>query len=418
MKKLHELKQDRASKIKAQNEIITAAKADNDRNLTDDEKTRFDSLQKEITNLDADVLRAEQALENEKRMAALAGVPVGEPEKDKPAERFSFLSAIRKVVNKQSLSETEMRLNEEAQAELRDSGISLASNDFAIPSTMMRAQTVTADGGAKGAALAGEDVRVVEPLEPKLTIAAMGATVMNNLRGDVVLPTSGSFSLSYVAETADVTATDVGFAGPTLKPKRLSGVVEISKQLLLQGSIDVEAFIRKRLENAVNVAVLENALNGGGGVEPTGLYSLITTNVNTTAGALTWDTAVNLETLIKSADATEKTLAYLSDVALMGSAKTIKKDAGSGIFLYENGGMNGQKYIASSVVPTLDAGASHPLIFGDWSQMFTGFWGGMSFTIDPYTSASKGMIRIIVNVYNDIAVTNEKAFAINKVITV
>lgn len=418
MKKLHELKADRASKIKEQDVMVQLIKKE-DRKFTEDEGKRFDALQVEFDVIAGDIAEAEKVAAHEKRMAGLAGSPVGEPKKVKKEEdRFSFLGAIRNVVNRTSLSDTEQKMHEEASDELRKSGISIAENDFAIPSTMMRAQTVTADAGAKGAALVGTDISVVQPLEPQLTIAALGATPLTGLVGNVSLPTSGSFTMSYVAETADVTATDVAFSGPTLKPKRLSGVVEISKQLLLQGSIDVEAYIRKRLENAVNVAVLSNALNGAGGVAPTGLYSLITTNINTTAGALTWATAVNLETLIKSDDATEKSLAYLSDVALMGAAKTIKKDAGSGIFLYENGGLNGHKYIGSSVVPTLDAGVSHPLVFGDWSQMFTGFWGGMSFTVDPYTAASKGMIRLIVNVYNDIAVTNEKAFAINKVITV
>jgi len=418
MKTSLELKQERASDKTKLQTIVDLAREEK-RDFTPEEDVKVDDLTESLKSFDTKIDRMVTIEEEEKRMAALAGTPIGEPKKaPKKAERFSFLNAIRNVVDRNALTDVEQKMNEDAAAELRQSGLSIANNDFAIPSSMMRAQTVTGDAGAKGAALVGADVSVVQPLEPQLTIAALGATPLTGLVGNVVLPTSGSFSLAYVAETADVTATDVNFSGPTLKPKRLSGVVEISKQLLLQGSIDVEAYIRKRLENAVNVAVLSNALNGGGGVAPTGLYSLITSNINTTAGALTWDTAVNLETLIMSSDATEKSLGYISDVALMGSAKTIKKDAGSGIFLYENGGLNGHKYISSSVVPTLDAGASHPLVFGDWSQMFTGFWGGMSFTVDPYTAASKGMIRIIVNVYNDIAVTNEKAFAINKVITV
>ena len=100
------------------------------------------------------------------------------------------------------------------------------------------------------------------------------------------------------------------------------------------------------------------------------------------------------------------------------SAKAIKKDAGSGLFLYDNNNMNGNKYVASSLVPTLDTGASHPLIFGDWKQMSVGFWGGMNILVDPYTKASTSQIKLNIELFNDVTVTNEKAFAINKVATV
>ena len=419
MKNVNELKQERASKIKAQQDLTNLVKAEN-RNFTEDEGKKFDGLTTEIDAIDIDMKRAIQIAENEKRMAAVAGAPVGEPKKEEPKqERFTFLNAITNVLNQRGLTPEQEKINEAATAELRASGLSVSGNaSFSIPSTMMRAQSVLNDSGTKGGALVPTDISFVQPLEPKLTVEGLGANVLSGLTGDVKLPSSGSFTLSYVAEGAAVTGTDVTFSGPTMKPKRLAGVVDISKKLLMQGSIDVENYIRARLANAVNVAVLKNAISGPGTNAPTGLYDLITTNIDTTATGLTWNIAVGLETLIKSSDATELSLGYLSDTALMGSAKTIKKDAGSGIFLYDNGNMNGQRYVASSVISTLDTGVSHPLIFGDWSQMFVGFWGGMSFTIDPYTQAASGNVRIIVEIYNDIAVTNEKAFAIANKLTV
>ena len=54
---------------------------------------------------------------------------------------------------------------------------------------------------------------------------------MSGLVGDVPLPTSGAFTFAYGAETATTSGSDVGFAGPTLKPKRCSGVVDISKKI-------------------------------------------------------------------------------------------------------------------------------------------------------------------------------------------
>lgn len=80
--------------------------------------------------------------------------------------------------------------------------------------------------------------------------------------------------------------------------------------------------------------------------------------------------------------------------------------------------LNGHKHVSSSLVPTLDSGASHPLIFGDFGQATVGFWSGVSFIVDPLTQATKGKTRLIFNIYNDVAVANEKAFAIRKNFTV
>jgi len=421
MKNVNDLKADRASKLMEQQRLVDLVRKE-ERELNAEEVTKFDALTAEVDALEAQIERAKVAANLERKQAETFGIVVNGKEKEEKEEmeqRFSFTSAIKNAANGGNFNKAERSIRDEAVEELRASGLNIDGNAFSIPSHMMkRGQSVTNDTGTKGGALVKTDISVVQPLEPNLVIEQLGANIMSGLVGNVSLPTSGSFTLSYVGETDEVSAIDTTFSGPTLKPKRLAGVVEISKQLLNQGSIDVENYIRARLANAVNVAVLKGALNGAGGDAPTGLYSLITTNINATAGAPTWPTIVNLESLIMSADATEQSLAYLSDPMLRGKMKSTAKDAGSGLFLAEGNALNGYRYIASSVVPTLDAGASHPLVFGDWSQMFAGFWGGMSFTVDPYTKASSSQIRIIVEIFNDIAVVNEKAFAINKVMTV
>ena len=173
------------------------------------------------------------------------------------------------------------------------------------------------------------------------------------------------------------------------------------------------------IANGIQNAITSAFINGPGGVAPTGLYTAISTTVQSgSAGAPTWDDVVGLETLIKSANATESNLYYLSDPALMGKLKTTKKDAGSGIFLSEGGLLNGRNHIASTLVPALDIGASHPLIYGDFGQATVGFWTGVSFIVDTLTQATKGKTRLIFNIYNDVAVANEKAFSIRKNLTV
>ena len=417
MKTSKELKEVRASKLQAQQADVTLARSEK-RELSAEEATRFDGLQAEIVALDAQIQRAEQVEAAELRAAAVSGVGVVETSQPKE-KRFSLLRSLSALANGKPLHSDDAEMHNRAVEEMRAEGLNIPEgNAISIPGSVMRAQTVTEDSGAKGGVLVASTPKLVRPLQPILPIEALGVNVMSGLVGNVPLPTSGAFTFSYTGETDAVSGSDVGFAGPTLKPKRCSGVVDISKQLLLQSSFNVEAYIIEQINIAYGNAVTLAALNGGGGDAPTGLYSLITTNINTTATALTHAIAVNLESLVDAADGTNVNRGYLSDTKVRAKSKVTAIDAGSGIFLSDGKELNGYKYMASTLMPTLDTGASHPIIFGDWNQLTVGYWGAISILVDPYTQAASGKVRLIIEGYSDVAVTNEKAFAINKVLTV
>ncbi len=417
MKTSNELKQERASLIQEQQKLTTTARSAN-RELNEDETAQFRATQTKIESYKQLIADAEAREANDALMAGNNGVQIDAPATPKKEERFSLLRALNALAEGKPLHEADKQVNEQGLQELRAQGLDTPSGlSLSLPSSLMRAQTVTEDSGAKGGALVPSTPQMVAPLQPNLPIASLGVNVLSGLVGDVPLPTSGSFTFDYVGETEDVTATDVGFAGPTLKPKRCAGVVEVSKKLLLQTSFNVEAWIIKQINIAYGNAITVNALNGPGGDAPTGLYSLITSNINTTAGALTHETAVALESLVEAADGTNIARAYLSDTKVRSAAKVAKLDAGSGRFLTEGNELNGYKYLATTLMPTLDTGAAHPIIFGDWNQLSVGYWGSISIMVDPYTKASAGKVRLIVEGYSDVAVTNEKAFAINKVVT-
>ena len=49
--------------------------------------------------------------------------------------------------------------------------------------------------------------------------------------------------------------------------------------------------------------------------------------------------------------------------------------------------------------------------FGDWSQVLVGFWGAADILIDPYTQATSGLERIVIQQYADVAVRYGAAFS-------
>jgi HK97 family phage major capsid protein len=192
---------------------------------------------------------------------------------------------------------------------------------------------------------------------------------------------------------------------------------------LAQTSPDTESYLIGLLNNAYGVAVIRDFFNGSGiGAQPNGLYNLISSNVNTTGGAPTRETITNLKSLIVAENATEVSRAYVSDTELAHKMENVKVDDGSGIFLYDGGDtLRGFNYQQTTIMPTLfdeSSNTTHPLIFGDFSQAIVGYFSNISIIVDPYTLAASSQVRIIVEGFDDVALTNEKAFAINKVLTV
>lgn len=419
MKNSLELKQERASVMTAQRNLIAAAKAEENRSLTADENVKFDALQVQIEGFDQDIKRADQFEANEARLSVAGktiGQPIETPENREPT--FSLLRSLRALAKGKELHADDALVHAQAQAEMRASGLELPEgNAISIPTGALRTQTVTEDSGTKGGALVASTPKLVRPLQPILPIASLGVNIMSGLVGDVPLPTSGAFTFAYGAETATTSPTDVTFAGPTLKPKRCSGVVDISKKLLAQTSFSVEDYIIEQINIAYGNAVTLAALNGSGEA-PTGLYTLITTNINTTATALTDAIALDLESMVDAADGTNVKRAYLSDTKVKASAKGTFIDAGSGIRLSDGSSLNGYPFNTTTLMPALDAGVSHPIIFGDWNQLTVGYWDSVSIIVDPYTQAASGKVRLIIEGFSDVALTNEKAFAISKVVTV
>lgn len=250
-----------------------------------------------------------------------------------------------------------------------------------------------------------------------LTLEKMGAIVLPGLDKSIVgLLSTENLNFNYLADDDPASPATLESIAEYLEPKRITGVVNIPNTLLHTFTPAANEKVYSMILEAIDAIMFKAAIAGDGVAEPEGLFTTITTNINTTAGAPTWDIVTELEGKVRNEISHPKNLNYVSGVDLFMNSKTIKKDANSGIFLCEENKMNGYNYEASNLIPATDSGASFPLVFGDWSEMTIGVFG-INVIIDPYSLSSTSMTRIIIDVYNDIKITNEKAFAIaNKLI--
>lgn len=432
MKKSDALKQQRHAANELQLALINKAKAEN-RDFTDAETQEFDTRKAEMDALDSQINRALEieAVEQRAAIASSSVVPGGDGEqreKDAMQKRFSIAKALREANPRMhgELSGVEKEIHEIGVAESRAAGVETpADTVFSLPISMLRAtqQTVTQDSGSYGGALVQNQApRMVEPLRPRLVFEDLGATFLSGLTGgNIPLVVGNDFAMEFLAEGASITPQKKTYAGPTLAPKRAGGAVDVSNQLLLQSSVDVETMIMNGLINGFRQVLHSACINGAGGVAPLGLLSVVGVNASTqsAAAAATWGSVVELQALIEEDNATEQSLGYLLHPKLKAALKQIKKDAGSGRFLYEEGLIDGVKAIASSLVPVLDASgtAVYPLIYGDFSQMTIGQWGAINVSINPYSADLANSVRLVLNTHADMQIANPKAFAKNALLT-
>ena len=429
-KKSIELKQLRASKVEAQGSLIEAAKKEN-REFTAEEQTQFDSLDNEIASFDGQIANAEKVEAAEARAAALKVTPVvtdlggGEQrELNNIKQRFSVLKALQSVTANRALEGVEKEVNEMGQKENRDAGVTAAQNTrLSIPVSMTRAtqQTVSQDSGNYGAALVQNAApMMVEALRPSLFLETLGATLMTGLSGgNIPLVRKQDFTMAYLAEGAAITPHKKTFEGPTMSPKRAGGAVDISNRLIMQSSPDAERLIWDGLLNGFATVLNSAAINGAGGVAPTGILN--TSGINESAitanAAATWALIQELQGLIEEDDATAESLGWLIHPKLKSILKQIKVDAGSGIFLANNDTIDGRRYVSTSLIPVLEDGDPavnvYPLIYGDFSQLFIGQWGAMNIAVDPYSANLSDSLRLVLNTHSDVAIAQPTCFAVN-----
>ena len=371
MKKSVVLKNQRAEKVAAQGTMISEknSRSEGERDFSEQETVAFRKLDNEIKALDAKILDAEMEERAEERAAAAGGQrvdPAGDPALEQPQERYSLHKALRsQLTNGIELDGIELEVSNLIKREAAKQGISITG--VAIPVSVLAGeqravadgQTVTLDGGAYGGNLVGTDQRgVIDALRPRPVLERLGATYLTGLQGNIEFAVNdGGIAATWETEIAYAGETRNAYGKKTMSPKRLSVTVPISKQNLIQSSIDLEAYTMNEINSVLANKIDETCINGSGvGAIPTGILNTAGINVvamGTDGAAPTWDSIVDLETGIEVANATGAKQAYLVNPATKGKLKKTKHTAGDATYLMTTGNeINGHAVGVTSLVPS------------------------------------------------------------------
>lgn len=262
----------------------------------------------------------------------------------------------------------------------------------------------------------------IDILVNALSVMRMGATMLPDLTGNVAIPRATAGSTGYwVAENGSPTESQQAFDQVALTPKTTGAFVDYSRRLLLQSSIAVEAFVRMDIARTIALMIDLAALTGtGASNQPRGVLN--TAGIGSVAGgangaAPTWDNIVDLETAVANANAPANSLGYLTNTKVRGKLKRTQKFSGTnGQEIWQDGGINGYRAGVSNQVPSnLVKGSSgavcSAIVFGNWSDVIIGLWGGLDIMMDPYTGSTAGTKRVVALQDIDVAVRYAVSFA-------
>lgn len=374
---------DKKNQLKIQAEAIIGNAEKESRKLDDDEKAKFEALKNQMEEVDNEIRKINEKLNKETNKRNM--------------ENFSLLKAINDVANNRQLDERSQEVVNEGISEMRKSGLSY-SGQIVLPVTEARADVQATVEGAGQEVVAEDKLNILEPLRASLVMTQAGATYMTGLVGNVSIPVYSGSNVGWAGEIEAAKDGAGTFSEVTLSPKRITAFLDVSKQFLLQDSASAEALLRADIVRAI-ANKLEATILGdkdGSTTQPKGLFYNVEDLQN-----ITYADMVEVIAMLEQQNVTGD-IKFIVSPLIKAVLKTTSKDSGSGVFVMEDGEVDG--------LPVLSTSACMGLAVGNWADYVIAQWGGIDLTIDPYSQATNGKVRLVVNAYFDAKPRREEAF--------
>lgn len=372
---------------------------------TDDSKEEEVEDVKEVAETDTETPDTDEDTKQEEDAEVPENEEVEDKEKDKTNndkrnfnikmnKEFRLISAINQMANGKTVDEVTAAVSEAGRNEMRSAGLT-AEGALVIPSET-RGINVTDSVGAT----VGVDVAdILAPLRDNLVLAKAGAKFMTGLKNDLKLPSLIGSEAKWASEVGNV-ANDATAAlnGVTLKPKRISVILPVSKQFLIQSSDSAEAILKENIMTAISEklqkTILSNVVNDA--TAPKGIYAA------TPVSAKTYKALCDME-----AEADKKNLGqnrtYIVGNKAKAALRQLQKGTNNTQMVYDKGEVDGTLCYSTSSAP------ENAVLYGDFSNLYIGQFGGTEIIVDNYTRAAYGEVLLTVNAYFDAALAREGA---------
>ena len=404
MKKLNsvELKDKQATLLKRCKEIVDTCKKEI-REMTDDEQAEFDAAKAEIASLKG------QLDELKKKLETYEVPTLDETEEVKADFCDEDPMAEEEVIKVEELKSKRNKTNKMRKSIVKEirSAIANGTKNFKINAdTEKRAIQVTGASGVQDEVVETEIQGILEPLYAKSVLAELGVKWYTGLpQGDIQVPVMGKGTVGWAGEVAAASAGGNAFSAVLLQPKRITAYVDISKQLLNQDTIGVENAIRRDIVNAINDKLEATIFSkdAGDATKPAGIFY-----DSSIFDASTFKAVVDLEAKVEKNNVYGD-MKYLLSTGAKADLRAMPKSTKNTQLVMEGGEIDGTPAVVTSNV----AGVGY-YAYGNFENLAVASWGDIDITVDEYTQAVNGCVRLVVNAYFDAKKLRPEAFIFGK----
>ena len=376
---------DKKEQLQMRAENILSGAEKESRKLTDEESANFNEILNQIKVADTELREITDNLNKETNYKTTM-------------ENFSLLKAVAARANGKQLDERAQEVVNAGIAEMRKAGISY-SGDIVLPMEYRADVQATVEGAGKEN-VATDVLGILPALRAKSVLVQAGANYMTGLTGNISIPVYSGSNVTWEGEVAPAKDGAGEFTEVKLEPKRLTAYVDVSKQFLIQDSNSAEELLKNDIVSAITEKLEKTLLGDAAGTAtmPAGMFD----GVSADTAAVTYLDVVNMEAELEDANVSGD-IKFIVAPTAKAVLKTTQKGENAG-FIMQNGEVEGYDVLCSSAV------APKGVIMGNFSDYVIGQWGGIELTVDPYTQAANGKVRLVVNAYFDAKPRRAEAF--------
>lgn len=321
-------------------------------------------------------------------------------------KRFSLLQAIREVANNQKLDAASQAVVNAGAEAMRNAGQPF-NGQIQIPvGEELRADPVHYTVEADGEHVVVTDyLNILEPLKAKNVLVAAGANYLTGLKGNLQIPSMTAENVYWEGEITEADNGAGSFDHINMAPRRLSAYIDISKQFLVQDTLGAENLIRKLLVEAINdkleATILSDAAASGN--VPAGIFNGVTaTTIASYADVCDFESELDENNFVGD-------FKYVINPKAKAALRSMIKGTNATGMIMENDAIDG------TACETTTHMAQDTLAYGDWSQLYIGQWGAIDLTVDPYTKAANGQVRLVINAFFDYKVVRDGAIVLGQI---
>lgn len=403
-----ELRDERAGLEQRKNEIITTGKKEA-RMLSTDENNELKQIAERMVDIDAAIAD----MEARNRRGA---------QQKPPRNGFSLRRAMADLVSGKGMSDQTLSVHERglsvhnscgygATSDTRSLLIPIAEQDTEKRSTLLAG--TPANGGEL---LQEENMELLLPLRSALVLGRAGARMVTGLTNNEKINAYGGTTVTWEEETAPAKDGAGTFTSKSFSPKRITAYVDISKRLLLQESDAIDALIRQDMADAVAAKLEVTAFGNHESVTtmPDGLFTGATIDIK---GAASWANVLKMEESLQVQNAANGSVAYITHPSAASKFKGTVRAAGIPYFISEGNMLNGYPMLTTTnrAKSLQTAGDEYGIAFGNWADYLILQWGALDLTYDPYTKATEGCVRFVINAYFDMGKRRAESFVLGSV---